>query len=117
MFEAVAGWGEYNTELISEGGGVFERSAKKIPLSPQVQQWLNVIESSMAPNDLIKAILQADVELLYNGGIGTYIKASTETHTDAMDKANDVLRVNGNEVGAKVIGEGGNLGMTQLSAH
>ena len=115
LFEAVAGWGEYNTELISEGGGVFERSAKKIPLSPQVQQWLNVIESSMAPNDLIKAILQADVELLYNGGIGTYIKASTETHTDAMDKANDVLRVNGNEVGAKVIGEGGNLGMTQLS--
>ena len=115
LFEAVAGWGEYNTELISEGGGVFERSAKKIPLSPQVQQWLNVIESSMAPNDLIKVILQADVELLYNGGIGTYIKASTETHTDAMDKANDVLRVNGNEVGAKVIGEGGNLGMTQLS--
>ena len=111
----MAGWGEYNTELISEGGGVFERSAKKIPLSPQVQQWLNVIESSMAPNDLIKAILQAEVELLYNGGIGTYIKASTETHTDAMDKANDVVRVNGNEVRAKVIGEGGNLGMTQLS--
>ena len=115
LFEAVAGWGEYNTDLISEGGGVFERSAKKIPLSPQVQQWLNVIESSMAPNDLIKAILQADVELLYNGGIGTYIKASTETQADAMDKANDVLRVNGNEVGAKVIGEGGNLGMTQLA--
>ena len=115
LFEAVAGWGEYNTELISEGGGVFDRSAKKINLSPQVQQWLNVIEGSMAPNDLIKAILQADVELLYNGGIGTYIKASSETHADAMDKANDVLRVNGDEVGAKVIGEGGNLGMTQLA--
>lgn len=115
LFESVSGWGDYNLDLISEGGGVFERSAKRIQLTPQIQQWLQISDESLTPNELIKAILKADVELLYNGGIGTYIKASTESHADAMDKANDVLRVNGNEVGAKVIGEGGNLGMTQLA--
>lgn len=107
-------WSDYNTSLISDGGGVFERRAKSIPLSPAVRAWLGVERDSMAPNELIHAILQAPADLLYNGGIGTYIKASTQSHAEANDRANDGLRVNGNELRVKVIGEGGNLGITQL---
>ena len=114
LFDAVAGWDEYNRELISEGGGVFERSAKRIPLSPQVRAWLGIEAESMPPTELIHLLLQAEVELLYNGGIGTYIKASSESHADARDRANDGLRVDGCQVRAKVLGEGGNLGVTQL---
>ncbi|UOO93512.1 NAD-glutamate dehydrogenase [Vitreoscilla stercoraria] len=114
LFEGVLGWGEYDKNLISEGGGVFERSAKKITLSPQIKAWLQVDAESMTPNELIHILLKAKVELLYNGGIGTYVKASTESHADAMDKGSDALRVNGGEIQAQVIGEGGNLGMTQL---
>jgi glutamate dehydrogenase len=106
-------WTDYNRELISEGGGIFERSAKSIPLSPQVREWLKTDREHMAPNELLHELLKADTDLLYNGGIGTYIKASTESHADARDRANDALRVNGNELNAKVIGEGGNLGCTQ----
>lgn len=107
-------WTDYNQELISKGGGVFERSAKKIPLSPQICKVLHIKNKELAPNDLIKAILKAPLELLWNGGIGTYVKAESETHACTFDKANDALRINGNDLQVNVIGEGGNLGFTQL---
>jgi glutamate dehydrogenase len=106
-------WEDYNAELISEGGGVFSRQTKEIPLSPQIQTLLGVKASKMAPDALISAMLKAEVDLLWNGGIGTYIKAEDETHEQVGDRANNSLRVNANEVRAKVIGEGGNLGITQ----
>ena len=106
-------WADYDTSLISEGGGVFARTAKSIPLSPQVREVLDVVAESLTPSELMAAILRAPVDLLWNGGIGTYVKASTETHADVGDKANDALRVNGSELRAKVVGEGGNLGFTQ----
>ena len=108
-------WEDYQQDLISEGGGVFPRSAKSIELSPQLQLFLGTKEAKLAPNDLINQILKAKVDLLWFGGIGTYIKSSHETHADVGDKANDSLRINGVELNAKVVGEGGNLGMTQLS--
>ncbi|WP_174873959.1 NAD-glutamate dehydrogenase [Vogesella oryzae] len=107
-------WTDYNRELISQGGGIFERSAKSIPLSPEVKAWLETDKDSMAPNELIHELLKAKVDLLYNGGIGTYIKASTQSHADARDRANDPVRVNGNELQARVVAEGGNLTCTQL---
>ena len=108
-------WSDYNPELISAGGGVFPRSAKSIPISPEVRAALGLADGvkKLTPNELINAILKAPVDLLWNGGIGTYVKASSETHADAGDKANDAVRVNGSEVRAKVAGEGGNLGWTQ----
>ena len=106
-------WADYDTSLISEGGGVFPRAAKSIPLSEQVRAVLDVEAESLTPNDLMSAILRAPVDLLWNGGIGTYVKAKSETHSDVGDKANDALRVNGGELRAKVVGEGGNLGFTQ----
>jgi glutamate dehydrogenase len=106
-------WADYDKSLISEGGGVFPRSAKSIPLSAQARNVLGTDAIAMAPNDLINAILKAPMDLLYNGGIGTYIKASFETHAQAGDKAGDAFRVNGNELRCKVFGEGGNLGATQ----
>ncbi|WP_231867656.1 NAD-glutamate dehydrogenase domain-containing protein [Snodgrassella sp. CFCC 13594] len=114
LFTAVAGWEQYDTTLISAGGGVFERSLKTIPLSAEVKAWLQLDVDSIAPTALIHALLKAEVELLYNGGIGTYIKASSESHSQAQDRANDDVRVDGNELRAKVLGEGGNLGATQL---
>ena len=107
-------WEDYNKELISQGGGIFSRRAKSISLTPEIQKMLGTKKASMAPNDLIKAILSMEVDLLWNGGIGTYVKSSNETHTDVGDRANDVLRINGGDLKAKVVGEGGNLGMTQL---
>jgi len=106
-------WADYDKKLISKGGGIFSRSLKDIPLSKEVREILGVTESSMAPSDLMRAILKAPVELLYFGGIGTYIKAPTETDAQAGDKANDAIRIDGPEVRAKVIGEGANLGVTQ----
>lgn len=108
-------WEDYNSELISEGGGVYARHVKSVPISSQVRTALGLGNSvtSMSPPELLRAILTAPVDLLYNGGIGTYVKASTETHGDVGDKANDAIRVNGNQLRARVIGEGGNLGMTQ----
>ncbi|MFJ8815386.1 NAD-glutamate dehydrogenase [Amycolatopsis thermoflava] len=108
-------WEDYDRSLISEGGGVFSRSAKTIPVSPQVRQALGLADdvTQLAPADLIRAILLAPVDLLWNGGIGTYVKAETESHADAGDKANDAVRVNGNQLRVKVVGEGGNLGLTQ----
>ncbi|MCG3729012.1 NAD-glutamate dehydrogenase [Vibrio cincinnatiensis] len=107
-------WEDYNLALISQGGGVFSRKAKAIPLSPEMQKMLATTKSSLAPNEMIKLILKMEVDLLWNGGIGTYIKASSESHSDVGDRANDTVRINGEEVRAKIIGEGGNLGMTQL---
>ncbi|VVD86677.1 NAD-glutamate dehydrogenase [Pandoraea anhela] len=110
-------WADYDVRLISPGGGVFPRTAKAIALSPQVREWLGVEAAGiteMAPNDLLRALLCAPVDLLYNGGIGTYVKASTETHAQVGDRANDGLRVNGADLRCKVVAEGGNLGLTQL---
>ncbi len=107
-------WLDYNQELISKGGGVYARSAKSIPLSPEVQELLRVQATRMTPNELINALLKARVDLLWNGGIGTFVKAETETHADVRDRANDTVRVNGRELACRVVGEGGNLGLTQL---
>ncbi|WP_287497005.1 NAD-glutamate dehydrogenase [Pandoraea sp. CB10b_02] len=107
-------WADYDPQRISAGGGVFARAAKIIALSPQVREWLGVEATEMAPNDLLRALLTAPVDLLYNGGIGTYVKASTETHAQVGDRANDGLRVNGSDLRCKVVAEGGNLGLTQL---
>ncbi len=106
-------WESYNTKLISTGGGVFSRSAKSIPLSARVQSLLGVSDKTMTPNRLINAMLKAPVDLLWNGGIGTYVKAEFEHDSDVGDRANDAVRVNGSELCCKVIGEGGNLGFTQ----
>ncbi|MBQ0794309.1 MAG: NAD-glutamate dehydrogenase, partial [Oleispira antarctica] len=107
-------WGDFDKGLISKGGAVFSRSAKTINISPEMKTRFDIKESVLAPNELIKALLLAPVDLLWNGGIGTYIKGSSESHADVGDKATDAVRINGNQVRAKVIGEGGNLGMTQL---
>lgn len=107
-------WTDYNEKLISKGGGIYDRKAKTIPLSPEVKKILEVEESALSPDNLIHALLKSPVDLLWNGGIGTYVKASTENNDRIGDKSNDALRVNGNELKCKIIGEGGNLGMTQL---
>jgi glutamate dehydrogenase len=107
-------WDDYDRTLISEGGAVLSRHQKSIRLTPQMQTILNTTEEQLPPNEVIQKLLCAEVDLLWNGGIGTYIKARTESHADVGDKANDGVRVNGDEVGAKVLGEGGNLGATQL---
>ncbi len=106
-------WADYDKKLISKGGGVFSRASKEIPLSKEVREVLGVTESAMAPADLMRAILKAPVELLYFGGIGTYIKSPIETDAQAGDKANDAIRIDGPEIRARVIGEGANLGLTQ----
>lgn len=107
-------WADYNPKLISKGGGVFSRAAKSIILTPEIQTCLQTNLTEVIPNELIKLILTARVDLLYNGGIGTYVKSSTEKNTDVSDRANDLCRINGNQLRAKVVGEGGNLGFTQL---
>jgi glutamate dehydrogenase len=109
-------WDDYNKSLISEGGGVYSREQKSIPISPQVRTALGIEDDvdELPPPDLLRRILKAPVDLLWNGGIGTYIKAETESDADVGDRANDMIRVNGNQVRAKVIGEGGNLGVTSL---
>lgn len=107
-------WEDFNPKLISKGGGVFKRSLKSIAISPEVQKALAIEDNNLTPNELIRAILKAPVDLFYNGGIGTYVKASYESHADAGDKANEFTRVNGDELRCRVVGEGGNLGFTQL---
>lgn len=106
-------WDDYNKALISEGGGIFLRSAKSIKLSPQMQAMLGTDKTALTPNELIRAALMMEVDLIWNGGIGTYVKASDESHAEVGDRASEPLRVNGKEVKAKIIGEGGNLGTTQ----
>ncbi|RUO44124.1 NAD-glutamate dehydrogenase [Aliidiomarina taiwanensis] len=107
-------WADFDKSLLSEGGGIFERSAKSINLTPQIQELVGTTKSSMTPNELIRALLMSEVDLIWNGGIGTYVKSSKESDIDVGDRANDPLRVNGEDIRAVIIGEGGNLGMTQL---
>ncbi|MPY90886.1 MAG: hypothetical protein GEU99_23600 [Luteitalea sp.] len=106
-------WMDYNTDLISEGGGVFDRSAKSIPIGPQMQALIGIETSEASGEEVIRHMLTAKVDLLYNGGIGTYIKASTEDDAEVGDRANDRVRVDGKDVQARVLGEGGNVGVTQ----
>ncbi|MDT0475553.1 NAD-glutamate dehydrogenase [Streptomyces sp. DSM 41014] len=109
-------WADYDTSLLSTGGGVFPRTAKAITVNGHIREALGIESgvTKMTPADLMKAILKARVDLLWNGGIGTYVKASTESHADVGDKANDPIRVDGADLRVKVVGEGGNLGLTQL---
>jgi len=110
-------WDDYNKELISEGGGVYARSLKSINITPQVRQALGIAENveTLAPNELIRAALRAPVDLVWNGGIGTYIKSAAQSHDEVGDRANNAVRINGAELRCKIVGEGGNLGMTQLA--
>ena len=107
-------WADYNQASISAGGGIWARSEKSIPISPQAQAVLGIAASKLTATELISALVKAPVDLLYNGGIGTYVKAVAESHAEVGDRSNDVLRVNGAELGCKVVAEGGNLGFTQL---
>ncbi|HEX8489093.1 MAG TPA: NAD-glutamate dehydrogenase [Propionibacteriaceae bacterium] len=109
-------WADYDAALVSAGGGIFPRSLKSIPISPQMHEVLGIADSvkALSPAELITACLKAPVDLLWNGGIGTYVKAASETSAEVGDKANDGLRVNGAELRARCVGEGGNLGLTQL---
>ena len=107
-------WDDYDRKLISKGGDIFSRSAKSIKLTPEMKKWLGTKQASMTPNELIHNVLQMPVDLIWNGGIGTYVKSSNESHAEVGDRANDDVRVNGNQLKAKIIGEGGNLGTTQL---
>jgi glutamate dehydrogenase len=106
-------WDDYDRALISPGGGVWPRSAKSVALSPEARAALGIAAPSLPPAELIAAILRAPVDLLYNGGIGTYVKASDESHDAVGDRANDALRVDAAELRCRVVGEGGNLGFTQ----
>ncbi|MFT6076888.1 MAG: glutamate dehydrogenase [Rickettsiales bacterium] len=106
-------WTDYDKSKISNGGGIFERTSKTISLSSEIKKSLVIEEDEMTPDELIKSILKSPVDLIWNGGIGTYVKASDESHLDAGDRVNDILRVNGNQLQCKVVGEGGNLGLTQ----
>ncbi len=106
-------WADYDPALISQGGGVFARSAKSIALTPEIKALSGLEADTATPAELIRALLTAEVDLLWVGGIGTYVKASTESHADVGDRANDALRVDGRELRFKVVGEGGNLGFTQ----
>ena len=107
-------WADYDPNLISTGGGVFPRTAKSVPISPEVKRALGVEADEMTPNEMVSAILKSPVDLLYNGGIGTYVKSSQERHAEVGDRANDAVRVNGGDLRCKVVAEGGNLGFTQL---
>ncbi|MEE4295028.1 MAG: NAD-glutamate dehydrogenase [Wenzhouxiangella sp.] len=106
-------WADYNPELISEGGGVYSRQAKSVPLSEPIRAWLGVEDEAMAPHELIRLLLSSEVDLLWNGGIGTYVKSSGESHAEVGDLANNLVRVNGKDLRCRVVGEGGNLGLTQ----
>jgi glutamate dehydrogenase len=110
---ARSSWADYDTAAISSGGGVFPRTAKSVPLSDEIRRALDVDAEALAPDDLIRAILRAPVDLLWNGGIGTYVKATTETNADVGDKNNDAVRIDAAELRCRVVGEGGNLGLTQ----
>ncbi|HBF99789.1 MAG TPA: NAD-glutamate dehydrogenase, partial [Alphaproteobacteria bacterium] len=108
-------WQDYDKGLISKGGGVFSRTAKSIPLTPEIQNLTGLKSAALAPNDLIRALLKTNADLLWFGGIGTYVKAAGESHLDVGDKANEGVRVDASELRVKVVGEGANLGCTQLA--
>ena len=107
-------WADYDIKLISKGGGIFDRKAKIIKLNDEIKKTLDFNKDSATPDELIKAILRAPIDLLWNGGIGTYVKSSSESNENVGDRTNDPLRVNGEELRCKIVGEGGNLGFTQL---
>ncbi|VAW33648.1 NAD-specific glutamate dehydrogenase, large form [hydrothermal vent metagenome] len=107
-------WEDYNQDLISKGGGVFSRFDKSITLSTEIKKWLGITVDELSPQELIKTLLKSPVDLLWNGGIGTYVKANSESHEEVGDSANNSLRVDGKDLRCGVIGEGGNLGCTQL---
>jgi len=107
-------WDDYDRSLISSGGGIFKRSDKSIKLTPEMKKWLNTRQLTMSPVELIHNVLKMPVDLIWNGGIGTYVKSKKESHSEVGDRSNDSLRVNGEDVKAKIVGEGGNLGLTQL---
>ncbi|MEN8040645.1 MAG: NAD-glutamate dehydrogenase [Actinomycetota bacterium] len=107
-------WEDYDTSVISAGGGVFSRSAKRIPLTAEMQELTGTDASNLTPTELINLLLKAPVDLLWNGGIGTYVKSRAESNDLVQDRANDALRVNGRDLKCRVVGEGGNLGFTQL---
>ena len=107
-------WADYDKALISKGGGVFPRTAKEVALTPEMKALTGLSVDKLSPSDLIKALLKSEVDLLWFGGIGTYVKASTQSNLDVGDRANDALRIDGRDIRAKVIGEGANLGATQL---
>ena len=106
-------WEDFDASLISEGGGVFKRSAKSIPISKPMKAAFGIKEDKLSPSELIRAMLRSEVDLIWNGGIGTYVKGSEESDADVGDKANDALRIDGRELNCRVVGEGGNLGFTQ----
>ena len=106
-------WADYDTAALSPGGGVFDRNQKTIPVSPEVKALLGLSVDEISPSELMRSLLQEDVELLFFGGIGTFVKASTENHADASDRANDLIRVDASQLRAKVVGEGANLAVTQ----
>jgi glutamate dehydrogenase len=107
-------WADYEAKLISKGGGVFPRAAKEIVLSEEMKRLTGIVKDRASPAEVIRALLTSEIDLLFFGGIGTFIKSASQSHTDAGDRANDALRVNGREVRALVVGEGANLGVTQL---
>lgn len=108
-------WDDYDKSLISKGGGVFERAAKSIPLSEEVRAMLDVEATEMSGQDLVRAVLRMPVDLLWNGGIGNYVRSSTESNADAGDSSNDAVRITADQLRARVVGEGGNGGFTQLA--
>lgn len=113
LFAAVGGWDQYSSKAISAGGGIFKRSSKRISLSARVRKSLGIEADSLSGEALIQAILAAPVDLLYNGGIGTYVKAGSESHAEASDPVNNAVRIDANMLRCKVVCEGGNLGFTQ----
>ena len=108
-------WMDYDSKLISKGGGVFNRNAKSIAVSPEMKQLFGIKQDEIEPNELIKRILKAKFDLLWSGGIGTFVKAQIETNLDVGDRSNDAIRINANQLRCKIVGEGGNLGFTQLA--
>ena len=115
LFDAVKGWDAYDTSLLSQGGGIFDRKAKTIPLTPEVKEMLGTLADELTPDQVINLILKMPVDLFWNGGIGTYVRASHETNADANDPPNDNVRVSASELRCKMLGEGGNLGFTQAA--
>lgn len=113
LFNEVKGWDEYNEKLLSKGGRIYNRSEKSLKLTPEIMKRFDITADAVSPNELIQAILKARVDLLFVGGIGTYIKGENETHAEVGDKSNDVLRIDGKDLRAKVMGEGANLAITQ----
>ena len=114
LFKEVQSWEFYNKDLISQGGGVFLRTEKSIAISPEMKAKFDIKEDELTPDELIVKLMKSPVDLIWNGGIGTFVKSSLEDNADVPDRANDTIRINGKDLRAKVIGEGGNLGFTQL---